>query len=281
MIADLVLPLTGTSGDENALVTAIALAEHMNAHLCVVESLVYPTPMMNPWGLMPDMAAESIYGQLKEEAESNASKLRKRLEREAISWEVRIAESFFADPPRSMAMHAHYADLSIVNAVPLETEGGPEIRGGFINALLFETGRPVLVIPPHFSMVFPISRAIIAWQPTREAARALHDALPLLRKAKTVDVLMVDPVVGENEHGERPGADIAVHLARHGIHVNVVVRPGEKRTTAEALLHYASMSGAELLVAGAYGHSRLREWTIGGTTRELLQLIRMPILFSH
>lgn len=81
----------------------------------------------------------------------------------------------------------------------------------------------MLLLPAHRPMVLPVSHAVIAWQPTREAPRALHDALPLLCTAKTVDVVIVDPVIGENRHGPELGADIAVHLARHGIHANVVV----------------------------------------------------------
>jgi nucleotide-binding universal stress UspA family protein len=131
-------------------------------------------------------------------------------------------------------------------------------------------------------MVPPASHAVVAWQPTRESTRALHDALPLLRAARTVDVVTVDPVIGESRHGEEPGADIAAHLARHGLEANVVVharRPQE--TVAAALLRHAAESGAQLLVAGGYGHSRLREWAIGGTTRELLRTARTPVLFSH
>ena len=130
-------------------------------------------------------------------------------------------------------------------------------------------------------MALPISHAVIAWQPTREAARALHDALPLLREAKTVDVVMIDPVVSESRYGQEPGADIAGHLARHGLQVNVVTHVLRQETVATALLRHAAESGAQLLVAGGYGHSRLREWALGGTTRELLQAISTPILFSH
>lgn len=281
MINDLMLPMTGTTGDENALEASIALAESLGAHLSVIESINLPMPMANAWGLTPDMAMASVYEELRETGEANAARLRGRLQRESISWEVRVVESFSVDAPSSIALHARYADVAILTAAPQRPARDAAVADAFFDALLFESGRPLLVIPPHHPIVLPIAHAVVAWQPSRESTRALHDALPLLRNAKTVDVVMVDPVIGESHHGEQPGADIATHLARQGIRVNVVVHARQHETVATALLRHAAESGAQLLVAGGYGHSRMREWVLGGTTRELLEAICLPILFSH
>jgi nucleotide-binding universal stress UspA family protein len=280
MIRDLMLPMTATAGDDNALAAAIALAGDLDAHLAVIEPVNLPMPYPNPWGLMPDAAMAGVYSTLRDQGEVNAARLRQRLERESISAEVRIVESLLPDPARSLALHARYADLSVMTASKESLADSTAIARLF-SALLFESGRPVLVISPHHPMVHPLKHAVVAWQPTRDATRALHDALPLLRVASSVDVLMVDPVVGESRHGEEPGADIALHLARHGIRVNVVVHARQRETVATALQRHAAESGAQLLVAGGYGHSRLREWALGGTTRELLDTISLPILFSH
>jgi len=281
MIRDLMMPMTGTAGDQNALRASIALAELMSAHLTVIESVNLPMPFPGPWGLSPDTVMPDVYEELRALGEVHAGTLRERLQRESISWEVRVVESMLADPSRNLALHARYANLSIMSAAVEQSSVESDLIAAIFSTLLFESGRPVLVIPPHHPAVLPISHAVVAWQPTREGTRALHDALPLLLTARTVDILTVDPVIGETRHGERPGADIAGHLARHGIKVNVVVRPPQRETTATALLRHAVESGAQLLVAGGYGHSRLREWAIGGTTRELLQTICLPILFSH
>lgn len=281
MIRDLMLPMTGTAGDANALLAGVALAELMSAHLAVIETVNLPALLPSPWGFVPDAMMSDVYRELRDSGEASAARLRERLERESISWEVRVVESTRGDPPRSLAMHARYANLSIMTAAPQQSHVDAGIVEATFSSLLFESGRPVLVIPPHHPAVLPISHAVVAWQPTREGTRALHDALPLLLGARTVDVLTADPAIGERHHGECPGADIAAHLARHGIEVNVVVRPPQRETTATALLRHAVESGAQLLVAGGYGHSRLREWAMGGTTRELLRTICLPILFSH
>jgi nucleotide-binding universal stress UspA family protein len=147
--------------------------------------------------------------------------------------------------------------------------------------LLFESGRPVLVIPPHHPCQWPAAHAVVAWQTTREATRALHDAMPLLARATSVDVLMVDPEPRTGGHGELPGADIGTHLARHGLKVNVVERKRGGNSVATTLLRHAADTNAGLLVAGGFGHSRLRQWMLGGTTDGLLEAMHLPVLFSH
>lgn len=280
MIRDLVFPVTNTAGDRNALTAAIALAGREQAHLAVLELINLPMPTPGPWGLLPDVTMSSIYDTLREKAESNAVNWRERLARESIASEVRIAESLFVDAPRTAALHARYSDLSVMTGAAAADDDA-RIVHGFFSALLLEAGRPVLVVPPGFSARQAAKHAVIAWRPTREAARALHDALPLLRAAESIDVLEVDPVADEPGHDVLPGVDIATHLARHGLKVRVVVLQRSGESTAMALAKHAAQSGAELLVAGGYGHSRFREWVLGGVTRELLQIMPVPVLFAH
>lgn len=125
------------------------------------------------------------------------------------------------------------------------------------------------------------STAVIGWKPTREATRALHDALPLLQRLDSVQVVVVAPRVGDQQHGQLPGADIAAHLARHGLRVDVVEAPRVEDATGATLLRHAREQGAALLVAGGYGHRRMRESVFGGVTRTLFDQADMPVLFSH
>ncbi len=280
MIKDVVIPITGTAGDGNAVDFALALAARMDAHIAVLEIVNLPVPAPSPWGLLPDLAMNEIYTTLRAKAESNASAWRERLSGESIASDVRVTESLFVEPPRTAALHARYSDLAVMTAAGADVRDLPVIQA-FFTALLMETGRPVLVVPPGFKSREATGHMVVAWRPTREASRALHDALPLLRAARSVDVLQVDPQGGDKGDGPQPGADIAAHLARHGLQVRVVVHALAGETVAEALATHAQRTGAELLVAGGYGHSRFREWMLGGVTRELLRSATLPVLFSH
>lgn len=281
MIKDLVIPITNTTGDANALAAAIVLAARENAHLEVLEIANLPLPAPGPWGLIPEPMGD-IYTTLRAQAESNAAAWRRRLSRESISSEVRVSEALLVAAPQIAALHARYCDLAVMTA-PTEGVHDAPIIQAFFSALLLEAGRPVLVVPPSFVSRRPAKHVVVAWQPTREATRALHDAMPLLHLAESVDVLEIDPVSVADGDGPQPGADIATHLARHGLKVRVVVRQRRDESVALALMRHAQESGAELLVAGGYGHSRFREWVLGGVTRELLLAggSSMPILFSH
>lgn len=279
MIRDLMFPASGTAGDENALSVAIELASQLDAHLSLVQTVNLPLPIASPWGMQPDVLIADADDALRQAGETRAARLRERMKGETIPWEVRIAESRLTEPGRMLSLQARHADLTVM-AGPSSADDGPAIRALF-GDLLLESGRPLLVIPPGHRSRLPATHVVVAWQPTREGTRALHDALPFLLLASSVDVVTVDPVVSESGHGQDPGVDIGTHLARHGLEVNVVAIPARGEGVAGALLRHATESGAQLLVAGGYGHNRLRAWMLGGTTRELLQDAHIPVLYSH
>lgn len=282
MFRELLLPTTGTSSDGAALDAGILLARALDAHLAVLETVSLPMFMPAPWGgVVPDSLLQEVHAPLRERGVANVAALRARLAGEGIAHEVRLAEALFAEPPQVAALHARHADLAVLcGPAGLPAEDAAAVRRVFAG-LLFESGRPVLVMPPHHPCQWPAAHAVVAWQPTREATRALHDAMPLLAQATSVDVLMVDPEPRTGGHGDLPGADIGTHLARHGLRVNVVRRERGQDSVATALLRHAAETAAGLLVAGGFGHSRLREWMLGGTTRELLEAMHLPVLFSH
>lgn len=281
MLRDLLLPTTGTAGDANAIDAAVTLAGALDAHLAVLETVNLPAFTPSPWGITPDALLTDLYSQLLDEGRAKVDKLRERLGREDISHEVRLAEARFVEPPRSIAMQARHADLSILTGPAMEAAFDTEAVEAIFAGLLFESGRPILVLPPRYPLQWPLRHVVVAWRPTREATRALHDAMPFLMRAESVDVVSVDPKEGESRYGDVPGADIGAHLARHGLKVNVVKRERKSDTVATTLLRHAAESEAQLLVAGGFGHSRLREWVLGGTTTELMRAMHLPVLFSH
>ena len=193
--------------------------------------------------------------------------------------ECRVARAADAEVVPLIAQHARYADLVIVGQA-FEEDPGP---GGLymVENLLFYSGRPALVIP-FIGAGRQIDQTVtVAWDAGREAARAVADAMPLLERAEKVHVLVVDPRPGTDGHGEEPGADLALHLARHGITAEVNRTEAHDIGTGDVILSWLCDSGSDLLVMGAYAHSRLRELVLGGVTRRIFDSMTVPVLMSH
>lgn len=277
MYQDLVVPVTGTPGDAAAIAAAIGLARTCGARVTVLELLDLPMPTANPWGLMPDIALGDVYSRQRARAEIDVERRRAQLAGVGMECEVRLVEALFQGAPRQAARMAHTADLVVLAGPGDGADAG--VAHDFAAALLLESGRPVLVVPPTAQAPAAGDAALLAWRPGAEAARALHDALPLLHLASRVDVVAVDPP--EGTEAELALADVATHLARHGVRARVAVLESRGRPVADVLVEHARAMPATLLVAGGYGHSRLREWVMGGVTRELLRSSPLPVLFSH
>jgi nucleotide-binding universal stress UspA family protein len=146
--------------------------------------------------------------------------------------------------------------------------------------MVVNSGRPILVVPHNGETTSLGEHSVIAWDGSREAARAVTDAIPLLKLSKLVQVLIINPQRQGDAHGEEPGADIALFLSRHGIKIEVATRFGGHSTGATILTACKEL-GADLLVMGGYGHSRFREMIMGGTTRTILERMTIPVLMSH
>jgi len=177
-----------------------------------------------------------------------------------------------------VAVHAYYADWVVIARPqsPGHTAGLP----GLAESLVLSSGRPIIVFPPG-GKVSQVRRILVAWNATRESIRAVADAMPLLVKAEAVEVLVVDHQRHPEGHGQEPGADIALHLARHGALVEVRRLSSGGKDVGRLLLSQAATFGADLLVMGAYGHTQLREWMFGGVTRTVLYEAGLPVLMSR
>lgn len=190
--------------------------------------------------------------------------------------EWRVTEAFADD---ALAVNARYADLLVVGQADPEDVAGS--RNDLPEAMAFATGRPVLVVP-QIGALAPIGRTVmLCWNASRESARAAADALPFLRAAEKVVVLVIDPEVSADGHGPEPGADVALWLARHGVKVTVQREVAADAKVGETILSRAADLDADLIVMGIYGHSRLREFVLGGASRTLLESMTVPVLMSH
>lgn len=260
---------------------AAGLAVRHGAHLTGLHVIDIPSASYFYGAAMPFVPAnpEDIIDRMRAEAGEAAKPVetafRDCLRRNAIEGEWRLVEG---NPPVTVALHARYADLCVVGQPnPYE----PQDADAVTVTTVMTSGRPVLAVP--FAGDFPAigERVLVAWNASREAARAVNDAMPLLSGAKQVTVLAINPQRGVGGHGDVPAADIALHLARHGLKAEAAHTMAKEISDGEALLSYAADIGADLIVAGAYGHSRARELVFGGVTRTLIAEMTAPVLLSH
>jgi nucleotide-binding universal stress UspA family protein len=258
---------------------AVRLARDFGAHLTGL--YVSAPPYMPPAVLaqLPLEVHEMQARTRRDEAERARTLYADGIERggPGLTSEWRAAEGEVADVA---SLHTRYADLAVIgqtdpDEIPLGASGDLPER------LVLGAGRPVLVVPYAGRFTTVGERVLLAWNATREATRAANDALPLLQRATRVTVLSVNPRSSSGGHGPIPGADIALHLARHGVRAEVSSVATDDVAVDDMLLSQAADSGADLLVMGGYGHSRLGELVLGGATRHILRQITLPVFMSH
>jgi nucleotide-binding universal stress UspA family protein len=247
---------------------------------------LYVVPAVRVYGNL-EMAAPIIVSDYHDHFEKKLQATREQFEKfikaEGLKGEWHAVKSNFPDLVDSTVAEAKKADLVIVGHTLSQASMGEEKN--ILERLVMETGRPVLIVPGKGKIVtFESSlteKAIIGVNGSRESSRALFDAIPLLKNCDEVRVVWVDPYKHRDEAGEIPGVEEAALLARHGIKAVAEAMMADGRDPAEALSMRAKDLGAGLVVLGAYGHSRLREYVFGGTTRHMLLNMDVPVLMSH
>lgn len=280
MYKDLLVHLDEGADTAARLDYAIKLAQRCEAHLAGVHIGCEPSWPVYAYGPLPGEAiaalqqhVENAAGAAREgyEAACNAAGIGIDFRAERVS-EYQVGDR--------LALHARHADLTIMgqsNADEGERAGGNDLPEHVVLA----SGRPVLLVPYIGIQHAPGEKVMVAWNGSREAARALNDAMPLLRQAQSVVVLSVNASQGGGDYGDMPGADIALHLARHGVQAEVQRAESDSVDPANLILSRIADLGVDMLVMGAYGRSRLREMIMGGVSRTILQEMTVPVFLSH
>lgn len=277
MIKSVFFPILASRISAGGLEVACQVAREHDAHVVAAVCVNVVNPLAGSWAYYPmaiyadiDHETKAVSGRLKEEAAA-------LLAESGVSHEVHVSEAMWLTAGEAAAIHARYHDLTVFARV----DGfDARLEAECFADLLLQSGRPLLLVPE--GAAGPVGgNALIAWKPTREATRALHDALPLLAGSPLVRIVAIDPKVSHDAYGELPGSDMAASLARHGLRVEVVQCPGTDAGTGDSLLAQAREFGAGLVVAGGYGHHRARQRVFGGVTRTLFEHATMPVLFSH
>jgi nucleotide-binding universal stress UspA family protein len=277
---DLLVVVDSEPASRGRVDLAAALAGRFAAHLVGLYPLPIPEAPRH-FGYYDPTLLDPYFRELRENSQEVCDKEREAFERVTslcgLSAEWRVADAGAESDP---ALHARYADLTILGQLDPD-RGDSELLRPRPEHVTLASGCPVLVVPYAGRYETVGRRVLIGWSATREAARAVSDAMPLLAAAEIVTVLTIDAREGTDAHGELPGADISLHLARHGVKVEIERTVSAGIPAGDVLLSRAADLGADLLVIGAYGHSRLRELLLGGVTRSILESMTLPVLMSH
>ena len=270
----ILIHLDGHARDAQTLRLACDLAGRFHAHLAAVYALERPlfAAAMEPGAA----AALTFQVELDLQMQANARSMVKAAEQQsglAIEWRAVSGSAI-----NNVMLHARHADLLVMT----QEDPSQKLRfdPSFAASVIVGAGRPVLMVPYAGDFRSCGASVLIAWSGTRESARAVADALPLMKNAREVNVVSFNPT-GDSQWGEVPGADIGLWLARHGVRVNVRQQKSDEVDVGNQILSLVMDLGSDLIVMGAYGHSRTFEFVLGGVTRTLLESMTVPVLMSH
>lgn len=278
MFKDVMVHLDGSEEDEFRLRHAEALAAGGQGHIvglytnCLPE---YAYVLAIQSGLAPMEPVVELAERVRKTGDRAVAGFAERCKGLAVPTEIFRIEALPSEMPRLCVSKARYADLFVATA-PYQREDLP-IWDELIESVMFESGHALYLVP-RSAAARPIEKILVAWRNTRESARAIAEALPLMKAAARTRLVIVEPkLTAEDE----PPTDVVAHLKRHGIKVDVAKFEMGDSAVSDTLLKEAAEMGADLIVMGAYGHSRFREWVLGGVTREMIEKSKLPLLMAH
>jgi nucleotide-binding universal stress UspA family protein len=275
MIKDIVVNL-GLGTHDPAGDYAISAAEAFGAHVLGIAVSYEPVIPGTVMGGIPPEIIESQRSESNKKASTAVSRFEQAVKRTGVSGETRTISASIPGAADQIGRIGRRFDLVIVGQPERQKSLPDEVVD---EGVLFESGRPVIFVPYIQKGGMKLDRIMVCWDGSRAAARAVADAMPFLKKAKQVEVVIVADKAGKKD--EVPGADLGQHLARHGLKVDVKRITSPDIDVPSTILSYAADSSADMIVMGGYGHSRLREFILGGATRGLLEAMTVPVLMSH
>jgi nucleotide-binding universal stress UspA family protein len=277
MLKDIVVNLPLDTSRNAVTDFAFSVAAAFDAHLTGIALLYEPLiPILaDGYGIPPDVI-ESQRVENEKAARAAMDQFEEVARRSTFSAEARMVDASVADAPNLFASIARRFDLSVIAQARPDQ---PALDRLIVEAALFDSGRPVLIVPYIQRTGLRLERVLVGWDGSRTAARAVADAMPLLVRARATEIVIVAGEAAKSD--EIPGADIAHHLARHGVKAEVNRIISVDTDVANTILSHAADVSADFLVMGGYGHSRLREFVLGGATRGILSSMTIPTLMSH
>jgi nucleotide-binding universal stress UspA family protein len=275
VIKDVVVNLGSREPQQFAADYAISVGATLGAHLVGLAFAYDPIIADGAMGGIPVEAIEMQREENARTAKAAAASFESAAKKAGVSAETRILEASVSGAASLFGAMARRFDLAVVGQAQRERGPSEEL---VVEAALFESGRPVVFVPYIQRQGLKLDRVLVCWDGSRTAARAIGDAMPFLERAKAVEVLTI---AEENKQEEIAGGDMVAHLGRHGIPTSPKRTSMGEISIENVILSYAADSGADFLVMGGYGHSRWREFILGGATRGILASMTLPVLMSH
>ncbi len=272
-----VLSILDVNQFKDDLKGAVDFCRTPGAHLTASVVSMCATPPLTTYDALSTIRLDERQREIDRLTEK-AADIKTLLSGSASSYDVQEIYTEFAWADDDIAERALYADLVLIGPEAARNE---ELRRRVIDGALFQSPTPVLVTPSDKMARLPPKTILLAWDSGEEAARAARQSIDFLQAAGTVHVTLVDPLAARSVNGEEPGADIAAFLTRHGVKVDVDCVASGGRLVDETLRQHAADIAADMIVMGAYSHSRLQERLFGGVTRSMLKDSDIPLFLAH
>lgn len=278
---DLLVHVDNSEASKYRIEAALSLAKRHDAKVTAV-ALALESTISSYIGLnFPNKLKQEQKDIVLEAAESAIGVFNQIGDDAGVDCSSEIIQCSATKAPVRLSYLARHADLSFMGQ-PSPDENVATFHESLLDGVLFASGRPVYIVPYVGRPNPSVRKAVVAWDGGKKVARALNDAIPLLqdRGGKTV-LLIINPEERKRVHGIHPGRNIAEHLAKHGVEADIVVQTTNGLTPDTIMLNYLADAGADLLIMGAYGHSRLREKTFGGVTNAIMHQMTAPVFMSE
>ena len=275
MVKDIVVNLSGREPQDFAADYALSVAKTLGAHVAGIAFIFEPIIPDTMFGGIPADLIELQREEYTKSAKDAVSRFETAARAAGVSAETRMLDATFGNAATLFARIARRFDIAVVGQGRPETGPSEEL---LIEGALFDSGRPMIVVPFIQKEGLKLERVLACWDGGRTAARAIGDSMPFLERAGSVELVIV---AEQGKNDEITGANMAEHLTRHGIAVEVRRISKGDIDVHDAILSYAADRDADFIVMGGYGHSRLREFILGGVTRGILASMTAPVLMSH
>jgi len=276
MIKDLVVNLNLSADRDPAAQFAVSIAATFGAHIAAIAFAYDPVVMPTVMNGLSVAWVDTQRIENRAAAQEAVDRFEAAAKREGLSAQHRIIEASLGKAANLFGRITRRFDLAVVGQMDPERTLPDDL---LIEAALFESGRPVVVVPYIQKEGLKLDRVLVCWDGSRSAARAVADSLPFLKRGKLIEIVVVASRSGKVD--ELPGADLGEHLARHNLDVEVKRLVAADIDVSNVVLSYAADCAADFIVMGGYGHSRLREFVLGGATRGILESMTVPVLMAH